>query len=702
MAVGARISSTNLSGKTATVTFIPYTGSTSGTSVNIGEVTIPFNNITSHPYGVYDLYFAEYDYTYTLTIPEPDLSIQSFVYVARMVGSDNLGVGTLNFNDFTAEIIDLNIDSTLWYCNSIYELTNSGYMYIFRDNATEDERIVVFTDANNLEIGRYTATAPSTSRNSLDGRWVTFEDTTNGVLKYSDGISVYTYTWDPVTHYVDIEWDWDSVTSDGTFIIKKRDVAPLSGWTYNGSGQSYIVNPTDGTTTLFKTWTEGTWVRHHMTPSSDTIHVLTETQDNTTGSTYTTYEIYDTTGTILETISLTGATYTDYDSQFHGTNKHTMVLKNYNDINVPYKIIHYNSNTSNLIQTSHNRGTEYQYMNIQADNNYWSSSVDRNNGGIIIQLYNSGNWSSYGYEISFCDIIYMFDNQSTFSTYTFANDESKKMNSWGQLSDVYRVACDNGDGIAAVLTIMSGSTRIESLNVNVADVYQYNYWSLGNKSIYQIYTNSANNVKYKYINELGVVTDSLDYGLIEPYASDANTQGQNGYIGIRSEGNIGFYVYSGTTGFTQTDYYAGTYTPWTYYSDTFKENTEMVLFTNGQLGFRILSSTGITQEFSVPEYSDYNINVGKTKFMFVYQDYNDNNTVKIRLYNFSGTLLNSATTTWTGWTETYSVNERFVVFNSNTNGVAEVYLVSEDNITSLEFQNTGYDLKVNDYQYNAD
>ena len=88
--------------------------------------------------------------------------------------------------------------------------------------------------------------------------------------------------------------------------------------------------------------------------------------------------------------------------------------------------------------------------------------------------------------------------------------------------------------------------------------------------------------------------------------------------------------------------------------------------------------------------------------MFVYQDYNDNNTVKIRLYNFSGTLLNSATTTWTGWTETYSVNERFVVLNSDTNGVAEVYLVSEDNITSLEFQNTGYDLKVNDYQYNAD
>ena len=71
MAVGARITSTNLSGKTATVTFVPYTGQTSGSTVNLGTKTIPFNNINSHPYGVYSLYFAEYDYTYTLNIPEP-------------------------------------------------------------------------------------------------------------------------------------------------------------------------------------------------------------------------------------------------------------------------------------------------------------------------------------------------------------------------------------------------------------------------------------------------------------------------------------------------------------------------------------------------------------------------------------------------------------------------------------------------------
>lgn len=58
MAVGARITSENLSGKTATVTFVPYTGIISGTTVNLGTKTIPFNNISTHPYGIYSLYYA--------------------------------------------------------------------------------------------------------------------------------------------------------------------------------------------------------------------------------------------------------------------------------------------------------------------------------------------------------------------------------------------------------------------------------------------------------------------------------------------------------------------------------------------------------------------------------------------------------------------------------------------------------------------
>jgi hypothetical protein len=67
MAIGVRILSDNLSGKTTNVTFEPVTGGT----FNLGTKTVPFNNIDSYPYGIYNLYFAEYDYTYSLLVPDP-------------------------------------------------------------------------------------------------------------------------------------------------------------------------------------------------------------------------------------------------------------------------------------------------------------------------------------------------------------------------------------------------------------------------------------------------------------------------------------------------------------------------------------------------------------------------------------------------------------------------------------------------------
>jgi hypothetical protein len=702
MAVGARITSTHLSGKTATVTFVPYTGATSGTTQNLGTKVIPFNNITTHPYGVYNLYFAEYDYTYTLTIPQPDASVQSFVYQNRMVGSDNYGAAFLNFDVLTAEIIDLGVDTNVWNNQNIYVLDNSGYMHYFTGVDDGDDRLVIFTNAIHEEIGRYSGTTNGYSGNDLDGKWVTFEDVDNGVFTYSDGVSVYTYTWNPALYSIDIEWNFNAVTSDGTMIIEKWEVPPLSGWTYNGPGTSHIVNPTDGTTTLFKTWTDGTYIRHKMTNSSDFIAVLTEAQG--TSGTFTNFEIYNTSGTILETVSLTGATYSSYNDQFHGTNKYTILLWDVNNVETPYKIISYNGNTSNLIETSHARGTGYTQSIIDGDSGLYPDS-EGNDGGVVITLYDSVTSNNIGAEVTYCDIMYMFDNQTSFSTYTFADNVSKTINSYGQLSDIYRTPCVNGDGIVSMLTIMSGSTRIESMNVSFSGVTNLNWNSLGNRTAVQIFTNSNNNVTYKLINELGVVIDSLDnYELTSPYSSSMYSFGETAYLTIIgvSAGILGYYVYSGSTGFTSTDYYNNFNYTDSHFSGTDKYNGAMVLYNTDQLDFRVLTSTGITNEFSFPEYNSFDISVGESKFMFVYNETNGGVT-KIRLYNFSGTLLNSETTTWTnGWDNTYGVEDRFVVMNYNGDDTVEVYLVSENTITSVTTQDYSSEESTNDWIYQND
>jgi len=71
MPSGIRISSVNLSGKTATVTFLPYTGGT----FNLGEKTLPFEYNSSYPYGVYELYFELYNKTYEVNALFPSPSI---------------------------------------------------------------------------------------------------------------------------------------------------------------------------------------------------------------------------------------------------------------------------------------------------------------------------------------------------------------------------------------------------------------------------------------------------------------------------------------------------------------------------------------------------------------------------------------------------------------------------------------------------
>jgi len=698
MAVGARITSTNLSGKTATVTFIPYTGQTSGTTVNLGTKTIPFNNINTHPYGVYNLYFAEYDYTYTLNVPEPVVGgVQMFVWTDRMIDSDNYGAVTLNFNDFTAEVIDLDVDATYWNNRDVYFSNESGFMYNLRGNDNSDEKLVIFTDSSNVEIERYSGTTDGFSRGILDSVWTYAEFVDLGILKYSDGTSVYTYTWDPQTHWIDIEDDWSPETSDGTFIIKKYEQGQ---WTYNGDGQSYIVNPDNGTTTLFKTWTDGTYVRHRMNKSSN--FIVVETQSQGVSNAFTNFEICSSTGTVLETVSLTGATYNNYYAEFHGTNKYTTAYYNGDDWDVDYKIIHYNGNTDTLVQTSHVRGESYQNINIIGNNDFWPSYENLNNGAVLLSFFNQIGWDNVGTVTTFCDFVYMLDNQTSFNTYIFANDTNKSFSPWGiQLSDMIRIVCDNGDDVLSLFTIMSGSTRVESMNVFISDVSQVNYRWLGNKTLVQIFTNDGNNVTYKYINSVGVVTDEVTSALNNTYGANMDNSGEVAYMTIQRAagdgGNLGFYVDGNTPDISSTTYYSSRYTMDSFDSQTKELPDVLFLFAGGSGEFgRVLSSTGITDELNFPAMTSFDIRMGKDKFMIVYQDSGDNNYIKIKLYDYTGLLINSTDTTFTSWNESWGAKDRFVVRFSG-DGANMFYLISENDVIPVMTQDYDGENTINDY-----
>ena len=84
MIQGIRITSTNLSGLTANVTFLPTTGGT----INLSGQTIPFNNIMDYPYGTYELDVPLYDRIYDINVPAPLTGQSAYTETVRNVTVD--------------------------------------------------------------------------------------------------------------------------------------------------------------------------------------------------------------------------------------------------------------------------------------------------------------------------------------------------------------------------------------------------------------------------------------------------------------------------------------------------------------------------------------------------------------------------------------------------------------------------------------
>jgi hypothetical protein len=683
MAIGARITSENLSGKTATVTFIPYTGSTSGSTVNLGTKTIPFNNINTHPYGVYNLYFAEYDYTYTLTVDEPVSNVKSWVYVSKMVNENSYGAAFLNFNDFTATIIDLNVDTNTWSNVDVKPLTNSGYGYHF--NGDGCDQLVVFVDASGVEVGRYSGSTCDYNFSAVEGIWITFEDMDNGVFKYFNGENVYTYEYDQTRYSFDLQWEWDAVTSNKSFVGVKYDES-------QGTDNQAILFKLDGTRTTLKSWSSADFVAYNFYQQFNSDFFVVE-EYNPGG--YEELEIRGLDGTVLETISLSGETYNETRYGFQGTNKFFYITWDNGNSNIDYKIIHYNFDTETLIETSHERGTSFANFEYNSDSDFYPD--ESGNQNLLMTFSNWGEFSgsnNLGREVTYMDIMYIFGNQSSFTTFVFADDETKYCNVYfdQQGTNIFRTKCNNGDDIASVLTIMSGSTRVESLNIPVSGyTNSTNDWAIDNKTVYRWYGDSNyTGATYVLINATGGTQDQMTLEFSQAYGNnESNNQYKVFYLAHNTVANgyEGWYINDNTTGFTSTGYYNNQTNPDEYFKPDFLEDSTLLLHNSSTNVGRVLTATGISNQFSLPEWNDvFRREIGETMFAVLYDDF-ENDYYHIKLYDFDGTLLNTLDTTYMDYDDFYAVGDIFVArfYNDNT-GDYDMYMISADNIEYVSLE----------------
>lgn len=681
MAIGARILSDNLSGKTATVTFTPVTGTTSGDTQNLGEKTIPFNNISSHPYGYYNINVTEYDYTYTLFIEQPITNKELYVLVSQIVESTNYGAVTMNSTDFTADIIDFGVDATYWTIGDIVPLQESGFLYEFYGRNNGLEKFVVFTDYDNQLIGTFTATTDNRNISVLDGGWVMYNDGGNGVLTVSNGTTFQNFGWDVNTNFIDIQWDWDVVNREKSFVFEKG--------TTGGYDSTFYIVKQDGTITDFYTLAESGYTADFKL-QFDTTFMISVIFDEL-NQVYQEFDIRDENGSIIgDSYVLSGASYNSYNYEFYGDNKVVLIFWDNNDNTVDYKIYHFDGNTNIMTIETHNR--EF-YPEFSVNNNarfYPDNNISDN---VVITFYQSVNWNNFAYEVSKCDIVYMLSGQTGFTTYNFVTDTNKIISPWGQLTNNgWFTSASDESGYCNILCINSvDGVVLSNTEILANTVGSWNYDAIGNNFFSVITTNGGSDNHMIYNDYTGVILDTLFYS-----GSSYSWWSTTNLLYLTVNNTDAFYLNNSTTEFAQTTYYNSIQYVRTYFTDTFLDPDTLFLYDSNTRYGRFLKGNSLSPEFQLPgSNNDYEILLGKDKLLFVYPNV-DNNNIVINLYDFNGNLLNTHETEFTSWNGVRALKNRFIV-KFPTQGLINVIMINEDTILMRQITDLDNYDSMNDY-----
>ena len=682
MAIGTRILSDNLSGKTATVTFTPVTGTTSGTTQNLGVKTIPFNNITTHPYGYYNLNVTEYDYTYTLFIEEPINNEELFVLVSQISESSNYGAVTMNATDFTADIIDFGVDATYWDINNIYPLQDSGFMYEFQGRDVYQEKYMLFTDSYNQVIGTYTGTTDNRNLNTLDGEWVSYSDTQNGVLKASNGNEVLTFEWDSNINFIDIQWDWDAVNKEKSFVFERG--------TIEGYDSTFYIGKQDGTLTEFYSLNESGYTVDFKL-QFDTTFMVGVIYDSL-NSVYQEFDIRDENGAIIgDSYVLSGASYNNYNYTFYGDNKVVLIFWDSNDNTIDYKIYRFDGNTNTMVIETHDR--EF-YPQFEVSSNARFYPDDNISDNVVMVFYQSVNWVNFGYEVSKCDIVYMLSGQTGFTTYNFVTDTNKVISPWGNLTnDGWFTPASDEAGYCNILCISSVDEEIVLSNTEISGstIGSWNYENVGNNFFSVLTSNSGTDNYFIYNDSTGVILDSLFYTGVS-----YNWWTTTDILYLTINNTDAFYLNNTTTEFVSTTYYPNIDYVNTYFTETFLDPNTLFLYNGNTRYGRFLKGNSLGMEILLPGgNTDYSIGLGKDKLLFVYPNVDTDNIV-INLYDFNGYLLNTHETEFTSWSGVRALKNRFVV-KLQTQGLINLVMINEDSVLTSQITDLDNYDSMNDY-----
>lgn len=183
--------------------------------------------------------------TTTTTSPIPNSNtLKSISILGVITGGTNWELINLNYQTVTTSVLNIGLSSSGWYpdcCPSFYPLTNSGYLAVLYSG---DVYSAFFQNYQGDLLGTYSATTNDKDFGTLEGQFTYFIDRTNGVLKYSDGVTLKTINFDTNDDF-DIDYSYDNAIRNGFMIysgsnnyysaqlVNMNSVTPIYNWDSN-------------------------------------------------------------------------------------------------------------------------------------------------------------------------------------------------------------------------------------------------------------------------------------------------------------------------------------------------------------------------------------------------------------------------------------------------------------------------------------
>jgi hypothetical protein len=294
------------------------------------------------------------------------------------------------------------------------------------------------------------------------------------------------------------------------------------------------------------------------------------------------------------------------------------------------------------------------------------------------------------------DILALGATGGTPSFYAFANNQTTGTTRGYRGSQagsaVFNIVTVDND--VCVLTFRKDGTSHLEVLVNKSGVDSADYYTFGDKFYvspynnyikWSIYDNTSQT--YTVLDKNGVTLDQFTF---------TGTTGYNTQVDVATYDDYGvLYLYNyhdqtqakyfnNSNVFTSIGYYDNVdNVDNTYMSDTFKTTGHLVLINQFLGKMRVINQSNVSAEFDFPlDYAaGYDLNVGSQNFMFAYGN-NIGNTV-IKLYDFSGNVLQTLETPLYINYEFYADTRMGVEFNDGGDKVR--YMLTPTTVQSVVY-----------------